>query len=174
MRRLLIDYTDILEISTDNSHNVGLITLKDLCFFDVTEKTKTIIKNRGKEFKQYATVSEMLDGGETADVYAFNELNEIVFAVTEENIKTLCDAGAYVTGLELLYPMRELIYTTGNENATYDLKVTLSSNGELIHLGNNMSFNEIGNVIKILDNKINLNSFGFDVFEITRSLDIKK
>ena len=76
--------------------------------------------------------------------------------------------------MELIYPLKELQYTTGQDNATYDLKVTLSSNGEILHLGNNMSFNEIGNVIKILDNKLNLNSFGYDIFEIRRSLDIKR
>lgn len=174
MRRLLIDYTDILETTVDKSHNVGLITLKDLSYFNVIEKEKTTIKSRGKKFIQHSTVEEMLDSGETEDTYAFNNLNQIVFAVTVDNIKTFCDAKAYVTGLELIYPMRDVVYTTADDNATFDLKVKLSSTGEILHFGDNMSFSDIGNVMKILNNKLNLNSFGFDIFEINRSLDIKK
>ena len=174
MRRVLIDYTDILEITTDDAQTVGLITLKDFGYFNVIEKEKTIIKSRGVEFTQYATVQEMLDSWETENVYAFNSLNQIVFAVKLENIATFCNAKAYVTGLELIYPMRDVVYTTGEDNATYDLKVTLSTTGEILHLGDNMSFSEVGNVIKILNNKLNINSFGFDIFEITRSMDVKK
>lgn len=179
MKRKLIDYTDILEISKDEENSIGLITLKDLCFLDSTNKNKTIIKCRGTEFTQYESIDSMIAAKTAADstvtdCYAFNELNQIVFAVSLQTIDTFCSAGAYVTGLELTYPLKDLQYTTGDENATYDLKVTLSSNGEILHLGDNMSFNEIGNVIKILDNKLNLNSFGYDIFEITRSLDVKK
>lgn len=179
MKRKLIDYTDILKIEKDTENNIGLIILRDLCFLDNVKKQDTIIKCRGTEFTQYETLDEMKEamaGKESVitDCYAFNELNQIVFAVSIDKVETFCHAGAYVTGLELIYPLKELQYTTGQDNATYDLKVTLSSNGEILHLGNNMSFNEIGNVIKILDNKLNLNSFGYDIFEIRRSLDIKR
>ncbi len=179
MKRKLIDYTDILEIKEDKDNNVGLIILKDLCFLDLTKKKDTVIKSRGTELTQYATLDEVIEAmadpeSIITDVYTFNELNQIVFVVPIKKIKTFCDASAYVTGLELVYPMKEVQYTTGDGNATFDLKVTRSSNGAILHLGNNMSFSEIGNVIKVLDNKINLNLFGYDIYEIRRSLDSKK
>ena len=174
MRRLLIDYTDILELDKDVSHGVGLIILKEMNYLDIAQKDKVIIKSRGTELKQHLTVKSMLDSGETKDTYAFNESNQVVFAVPLDTIKTFCSAGAYVTGLEMLYPMKEITYQTSEDNATYDLTAKLSSSGEILHMGDNMSFSEIGNVIKILDNKINLNTFGFDIFEIQRSLEIKK
>lgn len=176
MKRQLIDYTDILDIKTDIDNNIGLITLRDLYFLDTTNKKDTIIKARGVELTQYDSLQDIIGDStiELENIYFFNELNQIVFVVPVEKVQTFCDAKNYVTGLELIYPMKEVKYTTGEDNATYDLKVTLSSNGEIIHVGNNMSFSEVGNIIKILDNKINLNSFGYDTYEIKRSLDTKK
>lgn len=179
MRRRLIDYTDILKVEKDEENSIGLITLRDLCFLDSTRKKETIIKCRGEEFTQYSTLEELKEAmTDTESVitncYTFNEFNQIVFVVPIQQTETFCHAKAYVTGLELIYPLRDLQYTTGDDNATYDLKVTLSSSGEILHVGDNMSFNEIGNVIKILDKKLSLNSFGYDIFEIRRSLDIKK
>ncbi len=176
MKRKLIDYTDILDIKEDKDNNIGLITLRDLYFLDVANKGNTVIKNRGTELVQYKSLQDIINDStiELDNIYTFNELNQIVFVVPVEQIQTFCSARDYVTGLELVYPMKEVKYTTGDDNATYDLKVTLSSNGEILHVGDNMSFSEICNVIKILDNKINLNSFGYDIYEIKRSLDIKK
>lgn len=174
MRRLLIDYTDIIDIKVDKTHNQGLITLRDFGYLDISKKKDVVIRNRGKEFEQCDSVQNMIDENKIENVYAFNESNQLVFAVKEDIVKTLCDAGAYITGLELLYPMKEVVYTTGEDNATYDLVVKLSSTGEVLHVADNMSFAEIGNVMKILDNKLSLNSFGFDIFEIQRSLDAKK
>ena len=174
MARILVDFTDVIDYKTDEENQVGLITLRRFDFFDILQKDKTIIKNRGQEFKQYDTIQEMLDSKETEDVFAYNEFYQIVFVVPIDSVRTFCDAANYVIGLEILYITKPLQYITKDDNATYDLEVRTENNGEIVFDGKNMSISAIANVMKVLDNKSGIGITGYNIYRIIRSMEVKE
>lgn len=42
MGRILLDFTDIIDFSTDDENQVGLITLRRFEFFDIQQKIKQL------------------------------------------------------------------------------------------------------------------------------------
>lgn len=174
MARILVDFTDVIDYKTDEENQVGLITLRRFDFFDILQKDKTIIKNRGQEFKQYDTIQEMLDSKETEDVFAYNEFYQIVFVVPIDSVRTFCDVANYVIGLEILYITKPLQYITKDDNATYDLEVRTENNGEIVFDGKNMSISAIANVMKVLDNKSSIGITGYNIYRIIRSMEVKE
>lgn len=174
MGRILLDFTDIIDFSTDDENQVGLITLRRFEFFDIQQKDKTIVKSRGTKFAQYDTVQEMIDSKVTENVFAYNDLYQIVFAVPTDTVRTFCDAANYVIGLEAFYEMKQLQYITKEDNATYDLIVRTARNGEIVYDGKNMAISEIANVMKILDNKSSLGITGYNIYKIIRSMEVKE
>lgn len=174
MGRILADFTDIVNYSLDEANQVGLIVLRKFEFFDVTEKNNTVVKNRGEKFTQYDTVQDMIDSKITENVFSYNDLNQIVFAVPTDFVRTFCDAANYVIGLEIFYKTKHLQYITKDDNATYDLIVRTGKNGEIVYDGKNMSISEIANVMKVLDNKSSLGITGYNIYRIIRSMEVKE
>lgn len=174
MERRLLDYTDIINIAVDETSKIGLITIRELRFLDSTKIKDIKIRARGVEFTQYATVPEMITAAVTENVYSFDDLGHIVFAVSEETVATMCAASDYIMGLEIKYPIVKVQYVTNNENIVYDVKAKLSNSGNVIYLGKHLSLNEVGNLMKSLDNKIDVEYFGNNIYEISRSLEVIK
>ena len=174
MGRIIADFINIADFSLDETNQVGLITLRRLDFFDILQKAKTVIKNRGTEFKQYDTVQDMIDSKETENVFALNDFYQIVFAVPTEIVRTFCDAANYIIGLEILYPTKPLQYVTNDENATYDLEVRTENGGDIVFDGKNMSISAIANVMKVLDNKSSIGLTGYNIYRIIRSMEVKE
>lgn len=174
MERRLLDFIDIVDFTTDEENQVGLITLRRFDFLDIQKIDKTIIKSRGEKFTKYDSIQEMIDSKETENVFAYNDLYQVVFAVSLDTVRTFCDASSYVIGLEAYYETKHLQYVTKESNATYDLIVRTSRNGELVYDGKNMAISEIANVMKILDNKSSLGITGYNIYKIVRSMEVKE
>ena len=173
MERLLVDFTDVIDFNLDDSQEYGLITLRAFPFFDITQKNKTIIKSRGERFTQFDTIQTMIESAQTENVFAYDSLGQIVFLVTKDQVRTLCDATAYIIGLEVFYETKDLQYITSEENATYNLIVRTSKTQDIVYAGKHMSFSDIANIMKVLDDKSDIRITGYNIYKITRSMDSK-
>lgn len=180
--------TEILDFNSfsfmQEGTNVNMIFTNPLPFFcpNVSNKSLVIKHQLVKvphapnttELDSLENTNVMESGGLSEYTYIINQDNCLVFIVPKNIVLNECMAKEFLAGMLVTYETTKVAYATSGNVSTYNMIVKKGDDGRIVTAYQQISLQELLQLLPNLSNNLDVNITGGYIFEIFRDLCVCK